>query len=337
MSTSTVTPEIARFADGVRAALADLPSEEVDDLTEGLEADLAESLAEDLRRTLPDPVAYAAELRLAAGLPGRVPKRGALGGLAETWLNAREGVADAIGRNPALASAADFLTVLRPAWWIVRGWLAAWLAASFFGMESGYAVSGAWWLVLAASVIVSVQWGRGRWTFTGLRGLIVIGNVIAAVALLPVLEAANTGGGDSYYAEPAADVSQGLTMNGQPVENIYAYDSAGNPINGVQLFDVDGKPIDPFRDVDVTSLQQTPATLETGAEAYNVYPLAITKVIWDQHGDLVPDPNPDAGKAAAYANGPFLKVPAVQPPAASVPTTTPTVPAPPAKVAQPNE
>ena len=66
-----MAPEIVTFAEGVRAALADLPAEEVDDLTEGLEADLAESLAEDLRRTLPDPVAYAAELRLAAGLPGR--------------------------------------------------------------------------------------------------------------------------------------------------------------------------------------------------------------------------------------------------------------------------
>ena len=50
MSTSTVTPEIRRFADGVRAALADLPADEVEDVTEGLEADLAESLAEDLRR-----------------------------------------------------------------------------------------------------------------------------------------------------------------------------------------------------------------------------------------------------------------------------------------------
>ena len=43
MTTSTVTPEIVEFAQGVRAALADLPAEEVDDLTEGLEADLAEA------------------------------------------------------------------------------------------------------------------------------------------------------------------------------------------------------------------------------------------------------------------------------------------------------
>ena len=71
MTTSTVTPEIVEFAQGVRAALADLPAEEVDDLTEGLEADLAEAYAEDLQRELPDPAAYATELRAAAGLPMR--------------------------------------------------------------------------------------------------------------------------------------------------------------------------------------------------------------------------------------------------------------------------
>jgi hypothetical protein len=336
MSTSTVTPEIARFAEGVRAALADLPADEVDDLTEGLEADLTESLAEDLRRTLPDPAAYAAELRLAAGLPGRTAERGALAGLTGTWRGARAGVADAIGRNPALAAVADFLTVLRPAWWIVRAWLATWLLAAFFGMENSYWFDGAWWIVFAASVVVSVQWGRGHWAFPGLRGLIVAGNLIAVVALLPVLAAADSGGYETYYSEPSPDVSQGLSMDGQPIENIYAYDASGHPLKGVQLFDVDGKPLEPYRDVDVTSLLQTPATLETGAKAYNVYPLAVTRVIWDEFGELVPDPNPDAEKAAAYANGPFLKVPAVQPSAAAAPVV-PQAPIPPEKVAQPNE
>ena len=83
MTTSTVTPEIVEFAQGVRAALADLPAEEVDDLTEGLEADLAEAYAEDLQRELPDPAAYATELRAAAGLPlrAKAAKTGVLAGL----------------------------------------------------------------------------------------------------------------------------------------------------------------------------------------------------------------------------------------------------------------
>jgi hypothetical protein len=91
MTTSTVTPEIAEFAQGVRAALADLPAEEVDDLTDGLEADLAEAYAEDLQRELPDPAAYATELRAAAGLPMRTKpaKGGVMSGLVQGGYDAK--------------------------------------------------------------------------------------------------------------------------------------------------------------------------------------------------------------------------------------------------------
>jgi hypothetical protein len=320
MTTSTVQPEIARFAAAVRVALADLSAEEVDDLTDGLEADLAESLAEDLSRTLPDPVAYAAELRLAAGLPGRSAGRGTLAGLADAWSDAQVGVKDAIARNPALASMAEFVDSVRPAWWTVRAWLATWLSAAFFGMEAGYWFEGVWWIVLLGFVLISVQWGRGRWTFPGLRGLVVAGNVIAAIALVPVLNASNSWGAEPIYVgDEAGSGPEGLSMNGEPVDNIYAYDAAGNPVKGIQLFDVDGKPIVPDLDVDTTSMLHAPAMLETGVEAYNVYPLAVTKIVWDELGDPVPDPSPDPDKAAAYANGPFVKVPAVQPPPAAAP------------------
>ena len=140
MTTSTVTPEIATFAQGVRAALADLPADEVDDLTDGLEADLAEAYAEDLQRELPDPSAYAAELRLAAGLPvrGRRPSRAALRHRRRTARHPRAIIGIAIRRNPALSAIAEFLVVLRPAWWVFRAWLATWLVAAFFGSEQGY-------------------------------------------------------------------------------------------------------------------------------------------------------------------------------------------------------
>ncbi len=59
----------------VRAWLADLPADEVEDLTAGMEADLAERAAESgggtLGALLGEPEAYAAELRSAAGLPPR--------------------------------------------------------------------------------------------------------------------------------------------------------------------------------------------------------------------------------------------------------------------------
>ena len=196
MTTSTVTPEIVAFAQGVRAALADLPAEEVDDLTEGLEADLAEAYAEDLQRELPDPAAYATELRAAAGLPMRTKATaGVLSGLTQGWHDTRADLKVAIHRNPALASVVDFVGELRPAWWIVRAWLAAWLVASFFGNERGYGMAGTWWVVFAAFAVISVQWGRGRWHGPAVPALIAVGNVIAVVAFLPVMAAADGGGG----------------------------------------------------------------------------------------------------------------------------------------------
>lgn len=339
MKTSAVAPEIVTFAEAVRAALADLPAEEVDDLTEGLEADLAESLAEDLRRTLPDPVAYAAELRLAAGLPSRPARTDRRP--SEVWTDVRRRLAEVIQRNPGLEAVVDFLAALRPAWWIVRAWLAAWLLAAFFGAERYYGVEGSWWLVMLGFVVISIQWGRGGWSFRGLRKVVAVGNVIAVVALLPALAAAQSWGGDdrggSYETGFDAGAESGfgedgdgagLFFNGTPLENVYVYDSAGNKLSGVQLFDVDGKPLVPYRNSQETQVQQTPATLETGAEAYNVYPLQITRLTWDDDmGELVPDPNPDPDKAAAYANGPFIKVPAVLAPAAVTPQ----------EVAEPNE
>lgn len=64
--------QVDSYVQAVRAALSDLPSEEVEDLTAGMDADLAELLAErggPLEVVLGSPQVYAAELRSAAGLP----------------------------------------------------------------------------------------------------------------------------------------------------------------------------------------------------------------------------------------------------------------------------
>lgn len=99
---AVILDQVRRYAAEVRAHLADLSPEQVDDLTDGLEADLAEALADmpGALRPLPEggdlpdggattlldvaarfgPAAgYAAELRSAAGLdpaaPGPRPRR----------------------------------------------------------------------------------------------------------------------------------------------------------------------------------------------------------------------------------------------------------------------
>jgi hypothetical protein len=326
MNTSTVTPEIQRFADGVRAALADLPAEEVDDLTEGLEADLAESLAEDLRRTLPDPVSYAAELRLAAGLPGRAsaPEAGRLHGLAAALRDTGDDVVVALRRNPALGSALDLLAELRPAWWIVRAWLATWLVAGFFGMQRGYWFDGLFWVVLLAFLAISVQWGRGRWGFPGLRGLVVVGNVVALVALLPAVAAAD--GWDGSYLSGFEDGVNGATndgpdltgvyLNGAEVTNIFGYDAKGRPLTDVQLFDQDGHPLatsvpggNGCLDADCTKEGLwVPSTLRNGAVAWNVFPMRMIEAALDDRDSSL---QPVRGASPTDRPSPFRKVPAL--------------------------
>lgn len=318
MTTSTVAPEIHAFAQGVRAALADLPAEEVDDLTEGLEADLAESLAEDLRRTLPDPIAYAAELRLAAGLPAAsASKSGMFGGLVSGWRDTRDAVAIAARRQPALAAVLDFLWSLRPVWWVLRAWLATWLLAAFFGMERRFWFDGAWWIVLAAFVVISAQWGQRRWVFPGLRGVVLVGNLAAALLLLPVVTAAQSWGGSTVYLE--TEVSPDLTgvyLNGQPVTNIFGYDATGRPLTGVQLFDQDGKPLATSvaggngclnADCQKTGLW-APSTLRNGTVAWNVFPMKMVEAedLGDGRGPIAA-----AGAEPQEKEAPFKRVPAL--------------------------
>lgn len=317
MTTSTVAPEIAKFAAAVRDALADLPDEERDELTDGLEADLSESLAEDLRRTLPDPVAYAAELRAAAGLPMRVKSRGTFAGLAQGWRDTRTDIGVAIRRNPGLAAAMEFLGVLRPIWWVIRAWLATWLIASFFGSEQGYGFQDAWWVVFMAFAILSVQWGRGLWLAKGVPALVVIGNVVAAVSLVPVLAAANDWSHTEVYSadQPLA----GTAIDSEQVQNIFAYDAKGNLLQNVQLFDETGRPLDVGQDTMgpecndgcSANILRLPRTLDNGKTVRNVFPLLQANEedasLDDRSGRYVLQP----GAHASEPSPPFVKVPAV--------------------------
>lgn len=323
MTTSTVTPEIAAFAQGVRAALADLPADEVDDLTDGLEADLSEAYAEDLQRELPDPSAYAAELRLAAGLParGRV-KSGVVAGIQQNWRDTRADLATAIRRNPALSSVSEFLGVLRPAWWVFRAWLATWLVAAFFGTEQGYWFDWTgWFFVLAAFVVISVQWGRGQWHLPhGMGALLLVGNVVAVVLAVPVLANASESR-VAYYSQPQVEERDltGVYLNGNEVTNIFGYDAQGQPLKDIQLFDQDGKPLatsveggngclDPQCDKQGLWV---PAALESGIAAWNVYPMRMVEAA-DEAGEFYLQAVPGAEPQDRVS--PFIKVSAVMTP-----------------------
>ncbi len=232
MSTTGAGPvSVHAYVEQVRAALADLPPEEVEDLTIGLEADLTERLAEPgagLGPHLPDAGAYAAELRAAAGLPARVlaaaPRPSLLEQANATWRRTAE-------RHPWLAD-------VRPIWWVARAVTAAWLVTAVVGGRSVL------WLLVAVFAVGSFVIGRVSDRLpVGPRGLVLAGNLLAAVLLVPA--AASLLSPAVVYADATygPDPTQGLSMNGEPVTNLYAFDAGGNRLDRVRLFNQYGQAV----------------------------------------------------------------------------------------------
>jgi hypothetical protein len=242
-----VADGVAAYVREVRVELADLPAEDVDDLTGGMEADLSELAAEsggDLIGRLGTPSVYAAELRAAAGLPARVtgPRR-QRGSLSRATARARVSFARLTGQHPWLRSAVAYLVTLRPAWWLVRGYLAAWALWSMLsGSTRGVRPHSFLQLVLVlTAIVISVQLGRGRLgQRAGLRPLLVVANsalvVVALVASISVDDVQYVSGSD--FSQPV-----GVSLDGTYVRNIYAYDSEGKRISSVRLFTQDGRPL----------------------------------------------------------------------------------------------
>jgi hypothetical protein len=291
----TVTAFVAEFLTAVRAELADLSVEDRAEITDGLEADLAELVAERGPDALGDPVAYAAELRSAAGIPERgsaATTRRSVGVRIATLLDRAHEFADSqIEKLPG--DPQPLLAWLRPAWWLARGWLALQVAASLsvtFGVAGAYearlqAVMPHWngleWVVLVAAVLISVQIGRGR-IWPGHRGpqrgslvarLVLLALNLIAIGSIPLGIAAFTTD-DQYWngynqamneatsvddsGKPYYADQAGIYSDGQWVSQIFPYDAAGKPLVGVQLFDQAGKPIHVITQPDCTSTAANP-------------------------------------------------------------------------------
>ena len=143
---------------------------------------------------LPDPAAYATELRSAAGFPPEAARlRGRARDRTMAWLD-RGGATwrgwvetrDHLGL-PAFAHS------LRPAWWLLRALCAAALVMEIWGSQGVFGLSFEGVLVALVFSVVSVQIGRGAW-WPGTRlgrsltlRLLVIGLNVFAVAMLPVM------------------------------------------------------------------------------------------------------------------------------------------------------
>ncbi len=337
MTATTLDREVAEFAAAVRRALADLPPDVVDDLVDGLEADLVERSLDD-GGALGDPVAYADELRTAAGLGSR---RGSslLGGVGTEVRRlperVRERAAELRGRTPALGKVVDFLAVLRPVWWVLRAWLVY--------LPVGAPVGGPLpntpleWLLLGALLVVSVQFGRGRWLpFRWMRGALLVVNVVAAIASPFAVAWAAAAAAPLPPSYGVSEVQQGLVDNGRPVSNVFAYDADGRPLTDVQLFDQDGQPLvavaDPTAAVsgDGGEGNLVPNADVVGRPGWNVYPLhRLAADGLDDQGRVRPDAITRLPEAPFATVKPLLADPTPTATPAPTPSATPAPSGPP--------
>lgn len=253
---TTAQDEINLYVFAVRAALGDLPESLRDELLEDLPEHLAEVLAEgvgSLTDRLGSPEAYAAELRSTAGFVGGFPDPPKPHQLRETRDQILRVLRVADGRVGPLfgyAHASEFLVLLRPAWWVLRGYLAA-MALAWMLDDSGQPIGllprigGSEviaLLLLAAGVLGSIWLGRRRFALaTWPRLALYAGSVILVlVALGGFLNADSTSRG-SYYSD--ANYDSGYNNPYGDVQDVFVYDEHGRLITNARLLDQDGQPI----------------------------------------------------------------------------------------------
>ena len=281
----TIEGDVARYATAVRAAFADLPAPERELLLEDLEDHLAEVAAEGeepLEARLGAPGAYAAELRASAGLPA--PGTAAAGrrrsSLRESAVARRlQRSWRAAVAHPAGGAVVGFLPELRPAWWVLRGYLA----------------------VQAVAVAGSPLFSGGGLSFpvpalfeSQLLGLLA--TVVAALGLFGLALALQLGSdeaaGDYYrpdqvvYAGPVP----GLRADGEEISNIFAFDADGKPLRDVYLVDQDGDPV-VVTHYDNEYLEPRLPLDGDGNEVPNRYPQ--TQYELDPAGQRQPGPTPE--------------------------------------------
>ena len=325
-----LTDTVAAYVREVRAELADLPLEDVEDLTGGMDADLTELAAEcggDLAGRLGTPKLYAAELRAAAGLPepvtGPGPRRRPLG---EAATHMRTSFAMLTEQHSWLRSVTAFLVTLRPAWWLLRGYLAAWALWSMLsGSTRGVRPHSFLHLVMAlAAIVISVQLGRG-WLRqrAALRPLLAVANVAAVIVALMAM---GSGAGSDYYTSTYSPPA-GVSLDGAQVGNIYAYDADGQRITGVRLFAQDGRPFGGGDNAIGPNGNEIAVVRDgSGAPVTNVYP----KLLFGQDPWQVIDPADTQTNQTAWT--PPMSIVPLMP--SVTPTSTPTSTAPPTPAAK---
>lgn len=210
MTTTTRVEDAGAYAAQVRAHLRDLPPEQVQDVTDGLEANLSAALTDpdvptrapggavavgpvDLTARFGPPWQYAAELRAAAGLDVAQQLRAQSSPAGRgSLLRGASAKMTIIRHSTYWPAIAGFAETLRPLWWVVRGWV--WFVLASATTLSLVSPHDPWQpyvptstgarLFLAALVVASLWAGRTRWGRSGtLRKWLATANILAVIAL----------------------------------------------------------------------------------------------------------------------------------------------------------
>jgi hypothetical protein len=247
----------------VEHELADLPAEDRSALLEDLALHLEALADEDDDRPiavrLGAPATYATDLRAAAGLPARgAVARPVIPGLRER-LDAVRASAAFRRALPALREAGRLVVELRPAWWVLRGYLLV-LVPCLLDRDGArdFPVPAPWDspvlgvpLVIAA-VLGSVALGR-RQLSRPLGVFVGVAGAVLAVMPLAIWQSASETGlvrasSNEVWASPVpapepATGSYPLVSRYGPVTDVFPYAADGTPLEGVLLYDQDGRPL----------------------------------------------------------------------------------------------
>jgi hypothetical protein len=311
MASNNQASDVATYAASVRAALSDLPADQANVLLEDLEDHLNEIAADPggpLTERLGPPEQYAQELRIAYGAAHVSSERQdpALRDLqrARAWLMGSEWY----GQVRA------FVPELRPAWWVLRGYLAALILTAAF--SAGYSLGPipdpttkrglAEILAAGVAIWLSVRIGRrSRKLPQGARFLAVSANVLIALVAVVVLGSMHRFVYSELIGTSTPEQSPfTAAFAAGPVSNIYPYSQDGKPLTNVLLFDQDGRPIT----VQQSEAQTSYPIGADGKAITNAYPLTQRHI----NGDPVVAP-----RVA------FPPWPTPSPSAASTPTSSP--------------
>lgn len=334
-------PEVEAFVNDVRDRLADLSDEERDELLGGLEADLSEKLADGA--ALGDPSSYAAELRSAAGLPVRVRSRPSrrlrrpglptTASLENDLDRSRERWFDLVHAREWSRQTWDVVEGVRPAWWVLRAWIAVTLVDQLAGdweyvtLLPTLALPLLGPAVLLGALVVSVLVGLGRlWPGSGpgrpavARLLLVTLNVAAVIAPLtfelmrPVQIDRQWSGYSDGYRDGARQ--PGLRQDSDEVRNLFVYNANGRLVQGAQVFRGSGEPL-VVRPQDAHTGRGEERLVGCGwlngtTELFNVFPLVQRPQV---RGSCLDAPGRrDPGGPVVDAEPPFAQVPPVTSP-----------------------